>query len=49
MALARVTPERLPKLREVVEAWRSVEADDRFARDLEAVGAADAPARDPWA
>ncbi len=44
-----VKPEKLPRLREVVEAWTSIEADDRFALDLAAVGAADAPAEDPWA
>jgi hypothetical protein len=44
-----VGPERPPRLREVVEAWGSVEADAQFAHDLAAVGAADTPARDPWA
>jgi antitoxin (DNA-binding transcriptional repressor) of toxin-antitoxin stability system len=44
-----VTPDKPPRLREVVEAWASVEADPQFARDLAAIGAADTPARDPWA
>ena len=44
-----VKPEKPPTLREIVGAWTSVEADDQFAADLEAVGAADTPARDPWA
>lgn len=44
-----VKPDRPPRLREVLAAWDSVEADDRFAEDLAAVGAADSPARDPWA
>jgi hypothetical protein len=44
-----VGPDRPAPLRQIVEAWTSVEADDEFARDLEAVGAADAPAQDPWA
>lgn len=43
-----VTPERPPRLRELVEAWTSVEADPEFARDLAAIGAADTPADDPW-
>jgi antitoxin (DNA-binding transcriptional repressor) of toxin-antitoxin stability system len=44
-----VEPDRPARLRKIVEAWTSVEADDELARDLETVGAADAPARDPWA
>jgi antitoxin (DNA-binding transcriptional repressor) of toxin-antitoxin stability system len=44
-----VTPVRLPSLREVVDAWSSVDADSDFAEDLTSVGAADAPAHDPWA
>ncbi len=47
--LGPVKPERPPRLREVIEAWASIEADDRFALDLAAVGAADTPARNPWA
>lgn len=35
-----VKPDKPPRLREVVEAWASVEADDQFAEDLAAVGAA---------
>lgn len=42
-------PERPATLREVAEAWVSVEADDEFARGLTVVGAADEPARGPWA
>jgi antitoxin (DNA-binding transcriptional repressor) of toxin-antitoxin stability system len=44
-----VTPARLPRLREVVDAWSSIETDPEFADDLTSVGAADAPAHDPWA
>ena len=44
-----VTPARLPRLREVVGAWSSIEADPEFAEDLATVGDADAPAHDPWA
>jgi hypothetical protein len=44
-----VGPDRPVRLRKIVEAWMSVEADDELARDLEAVGAADAPAQDTWA
>lgn len=50
--VARIGPVKLDKparLREVLEAWASVEADPRFADDLAAVGAADTPAQDPWA
>ena len=43
-----VQPAEPARLRDVVEAWTSVEADPRFAEDLAAVGAADTPARDPW-
>jgi antitoxin (DNA-binding transcriptional repressor) of toxin-antitoxin stability system len=43
-----VTPDELPKLGGMVEAWRSLEADPDFARDLAAIGAADVPAEDPW-
>jgi antitoxin (DNA-binding transcriptional repressor) of toxin-antitoxin stability system len=44
-----VTPDKPPRLREVVEAWTAIEADDQFAEDLTAIGAADTPARNPWA
>lgn len=44
-----VTPARLPRLSEIIDAWSSTEADPDFAEDLTKVGAADAPARDPWA
>lgn len=44
-----VTPNTPPRLGELFEAWTSVEADPRFADDLQAVGAADTPALDPWA
>lgn len=44
-----VKPENPAMLREVVEAWTSIEADDELASDLAAVGAAEAPSRDPWA
>jgi antitoxin (DNA-binding transcriptional repressor) of toxin-antitoxin stability system len=50
--VARIGPvarDRPLRLRELVEAWTSVEADPDFARDLTAVGAADTPARNPWA
>ena len=40
--------EEPPRLRELIEAWLSVEADPEFARDLAAIGAADTPADDPW-
>lgn len=43
-----VTPEALVRLRDVVEAWRSVEADPEMARDLASIGAADVPAESPW-
>jgi hypothetical protein len=43
----RTGAERLPGLREVVEAWSSVEADPDFADDLATVGAAAAPAHGP--
>ena len=39
----------LPRLREVLDAWSSVDADPGFADDLDRVGAADAPPQDPWA
>ena len=42
-----VAPETPPRLRDIVEAWSCVEADAEFARDLAAVAAAAAPARDP--
>jgi antitoxin (DNA-binding transcriptional repressor) of toxin-antitoxin stability system len=44
-----LTPARLPRLRDVVDAWSSVDADSEFANDLARVGAADPPAHDPWA
>jgi hypothetical protein len=34
-------PEKPPRLREVVEAWASIEADPELAEDLAAVGAAE--------
>ncbi len=44
-----VNPSGLPRLREVFDAWSSIDADPEFADDLASVGAADAPAHDPWA
>ena len=44
-----VTSARRPRLRELFDAWTSVGADPEFADDLEAIGAADSAARDPWA
>lgn len=44
-----VRPEKPATLREVADAWAAVEADDELARDLTTVGAADTPARNPWA
>jgi len=43
-----LAPEAPVRLRDVVEAWRSVEADPELAGDLTAIGAADAPAETPW-
>ena len=52
VVVARIEPMAaagLPRLREVLDAWASVDAGPGFADDLERVGAADAPAQDPWA
>ena len=46
--LVPVTPEP-SRLRDVFDAWWAVPADDDFAADLAAIGAADVPADDPWA
>lgn len=47
--LEPLIPHGRGSLRDVVEAWGSIEADPDFAEDLLAVGRADAPAGDPWA
>lgn len=43
-----LTPEAPVRLRDIVDAWLSVEADEELAEDLAAIGAADAPAELPW-
>ena len=36
-------------VREFISLWRKERSDPAFADDLEAVGRADAPSRNPWA
>jgi hypothetical protein len=37
-------PDKVARLRDVVDAWASIEADPKFADDLAAVGAAEGAA-----